>query len=304
MIDGYGRTALAAAAWFISASCYPAPSQAQTPEPQAASDGPVDFDIPAQPLAAALNAWAVQANAQVFVDPGPVAHLTAPAIKGTLAPRQALRALLSHSNLQVVQGTNGVFVIKPRAVLAAAPRPATPAPVTEATPVAPAPAAPLTARASEGPWLLRLDADFVSGNGAVSGGGTAAVGAEYFITDHVAGAVSVTLPRTYSFGMPGSGRLQSSTAILKYYFAPENRLRPYVGAGIDVTALYGATAVGVDHASVGPAVQAGLDLRLSPHWMLNADVSWAQVRPRLAAYPGQDIHIDPLQFGLGVVYRF
>jgi outer membrane protein len=294
MIGGYGRTALAAAAWCISATCYPA----------SASDAPVDFDIPAQPLPAAINAWAVQANAQVFVDPGPAAHLTAPAVKGTLAPRQALRALLSHSNLQVVQGTNGVYVIKPRPVVAAAPRPAAPAPVTEAAPAAPAPAALLTARASEGPWLLRLDADFVSGNGAVSGGGTAAVGAEYFITDHVAGAVSVTLPRSYSFGMPGSAHLQSSTATLKYYFAPESRLRPYVGAGIEVTALYGATGVGLEHATVGPAVQAGLDLRLNPHWMLNADVSWVQVRPGLAADPSQDIHIDPLQFGLGVVYRF
>ena len=304
MIGGYGRTALAAAAWLISVSCYPALSQAQTPDPRVAGDAPVDFDIPAQPLAAALNAWAVQANAQVFVEPGPVAHLTAPAVKGNLAPRQALRALLSHSNLQVVQGTNGVYVIKPRPVVAAAPRPAAPAPVTEAAPAAPAPALPLTARASEGPWLLRLDADFVSGNGAVSGGGTAAVGAEYFITDHVAGAVAVTLPRTYSLGMAGSARLQSSTATLKYYFAPENRLRPYVGAGIDVTALYDVTGVGLKHATVGPAVEAGLDLRLNPHWLLNADVSWAQVRPRLAAYPGQDIHIDPLQFGLGVVYRF
>ena len=295
MIGGYGRTALAAAAWFISACCYPALSRAQTPEPKAASDAPVDFDIPAQPLAAALNAWAVQANAQVFVAPGPVAHLTAPAVKGTLAPRRALRALLSHSNLQVLQGTNGVFVIKPRPVLATAPRPAAPAPVIEAAPAAPAPAAPLTARASEGPWLLRLDADFVSGNGAVSGGGTAAVGAEYFITDHVAGAVSVTLPRTYSFGLAGSARLQSSTATLEYYFAPENRLRPYVGAGIDVTALYDVTGVGLKHATVGPAVQAGLDLRLNPHWMLNADVSWAQVR---------EMRIDPVQFGLGVACRF
>ena len=285
MFGGYGRTALAAAAWFISASCYPAD----------ASDAPVDFDIPAQPLAAALNAWAVQANAQVFVDPAPVAHLTAPAVKGMLVPRRALRALLSHSNLQVVQGTNGVYVIKPRPVLAAAPRPAAPAPVTEIAPAAPAPVAPLSARAGEGPWLLRLDADFVRGTGAVSDGGTAAVGAEYFITDHVAGAVAVTLPRSYSFGRPGSARLQSSTATFKYYFAPEDRLRPYVGAGIDVTARYGATAAAMEHTTLGPAVQAGLDLRLNPHWMLNADVSWTHVR---------ESRIDPVQFGLGVVYRF
>jgi outer membrane protein len=282
-VGGSARAALAAA-WCISTTCYPA------------SEAPVQFDIASQPMAAALNAWAVQANAQVFVDPGPVAHLIAPAVKGTLLPRQALRALLYHSNLQVVQGKDGVVVIRPRPVVAATPRPSAPATVVTPVRAEAPPAAPLTARAGEGPWLLRLDADFVSVNGAASGGGTAAIGGEYFITDHVAGVVSLTLPRTYSFGARGSARLQSSNVTLKYYFTPENRLRPYVAAGIDVTALYAATAAGMAHATVGPTVQAGLDVRLNPHWMLNADVSWAQVR--------SGIDIDPVQFGVGVGYRF
>jgi hypothetical protein len=282
MIGGsYARAALAAAAWFWSVTYYPAIAQA--PAPKTASDAPVDFDIPSQPMAAALNTWAVQANAQVFVDPGPVTHLTAPAVKGSLPPRQALRRLLAHSNLTVVQGKDGVFVIKPRPVLASAPRESVPPPVAE---TAPAPAAPVTALASEGPWLLRLDADYVKADGGASGGGTAALGGEYFITDHVSGAVSVTLPRSY-----GIARLQSSSLTLKYYFTPENQLRPYVGAGIDVTTLYDATGVGVGRATVGPTVEAGLDVRLNQHWMLNADASWAQVRPTV-------------QFGLGLAYRF
>jgi outer membrane protein len=284
MVGGGSARAALAAAWCISATCYPA------------SEAPVQFDIASQPMAAALNAWAVQANAQVFVEPGPVAHLTAPAVKGTLPPRQALRALLYHSNLQVVQGAGGVFVIRPRPAVAATPRPSAPATAVTQVAAEAASAAPLTARSSEGPWLLRLDADFVSATGAASGGGTAAIGGEYFITDHVAGTVSLTLPRTFSFGARGSARLQSSNVTLKYYFTPETRLRPYVGAGIDVTALYAATAAGVGHATIGPAIQAGLDVRLNPHWMLNADVSWAQVRSAIA--------IDPVQFGLGVAYRF
>ena len=79
---GYERAALAAATWLWSAAFC-----------AGLADTPVAFDIPAQPMAAALNAWAIQANAQVFVDPGPVAHLRAPAVKGTLTPRQALRAI-------------------------------------------------------------------------------------------------------------------------------------------------------------------------------------------------------------------
>ncbi len=106
-------TALAAVA-LVAAPFWPAHGQAQAQDPAA----PIAFDIAAQPLAAALNAWAVQANAQIFVDPGPVAHFMGPAVKGTLTPRQALRLLLAHSNLQVAQGTDGVFVIKPRPAIA------------------------------------------------------------------------------------------------------------------------------------------------------------------------------------------
>jgi outer membrane protein len=323
----FGRATLAAAAaWVCSAACYPAFVQAQTPggapgagaaaTPQTAPEAPVNFDIPAQPMAAALNAWALQANAQIFVDPALVAQLTAPAVQGALAPRQALAALLAHSNLQVTQGANGVYLIKARpVVVAAAPKRRAPKPVAEApAPVAvTAPPAPLTALESEGPWLLRLDAQYAKGDGSGSGGATAALGGEYFLTDHVAAAVSVTIPRTQSFdvsqipAVPGyraSTRLQSSMLGLKYYFAPESPVRPYLGAGIEVATLYGASGVsGLDRATVGPAVQAGVDLRLNPRWMLNADVSWAQVRPDLAV-PQQEIRIDPLRIGLGFVYRF
>ena len=120
-------------AWLCFAGFGPSTVQAQTPAtaaPNGTRDAAIDFDIPAQPMAAALNNWAVQANAQVFVDPAPVAHLMAPAVKGTLTPRQALRALLARSNLQVAQGANGVFVIKPRQAVVAAPAPATPAATT------------------------------------------------------------------------------------------------------------------------------------------------------------------------------
>jgi outer membrane protein len=324
---GFGRATLAAAAaWVCSAACYPALVQAQAPggapgagaaaAPQSAPEAPVNFDIPVQPMAAALNSWALQANAQIFVDPALVAQLTAPAIQGALAPQEALRTLLAHTNLQVTQGANGVYVIKPRPVIAQIPKRRTPRPAAALVApdaIAAAPRPPATALESEGPWLLRLDADYAKGNGSASGGATAAIGGEYFLTDHVAAAVSVTLPRTQSFEVPqipgatgyrASARLQSSMLGLKYYFAPESPVRPYLGAGIEIATLYDASGVsGLEHATVGPAVQAGVDLRLNPHWMLNADVSWAQVRPDLA-FPNQEIRVDPVRFGLGFVYRF
>lgn len=319
---GCERAALAVAAGLCAVAGWSGAAQAQTPAArnnagrQHTSDAPVAFDIPAQPLAAALNAWAVQANTQVFVDPGPIAHLKSPAIKGTVTPRQALRALLAHSTLQVVRGADGVFVIKPRPTVAAAAQAPAPPPTPEvAAPlvVAAAPPPTLTARASEGPWMVGVSATYALDDGSATGGGGAAVAGEYWITDHVTAALTLTLPRSHSFEVPGGSvaayragaRLQSSALSLKYYFAPEQRLRPYLGAGIDVTTLYGARGVvGLDRETVGPRVAAGLDFGLSPHWMLNAQVSWTQIRPEVTGSPGRDIRLDPLQFGLGFVYRF
>ncbi len=134
MTDGRcARAALLAAVLGLSGAVgLPAAADAQSPQPppQGGETGVV-FDIPSQPMAQALNAWAVQANAQLFVDPGPIAHLSAPAVKGRLKPRQALRALIAHTNLEVIQGRDGVFVIKSRATVAATPKARTPTPAAQ-----------------------------------------------------------------------------------------------------------------------------------------------------------------------------
>lgn len=314
MIRGGAECTALAAVTLTTATSWPSRAEAQAP-PTAAATRPantVAFDIAAQPMAAALNAWAVQANAQIFVDPGPVAHLTAPAVKGTLTPRQALRLLLAHSALQVAQGTDGVFVIKPppatRIVIGKPPV----APQATAAPVPAPPPKPLTARQSAGAWLVGLDADFARDHGNASGGASADIAGEYFITDGLAAAVSATTPRTHAFDAPAtpsasgyraSARLQSTTLGLKYYFAPERRLDPFLGAGLDITTLSAASVAGLDRVTVGPAIEAGMDVLLDAHWMINAGVSWSRVRPG-AGTPGQQIQLDPVRFGVGFVYRF
>lgn len=276
-----------AAAWLMTGVSPASLAQGQT---RAAADAtPVDFDIASQPMASALNAWAVEANAQVFVDPGPIARLRAPAVKGRLPPRRALRALLAHSNLTATQGADGVFVIKPRAVVAAAPAPPEPAPAPPAA-TAPPPDVPM-ARQSEGRWLLRLAADFVHGNASASGGATATMGSEYFLTDHVAGELAVMLPGTIRYAGAGSARLQLSTLTVKYHFAPGSRLRPYVGAGLDIATQYDTTGIRTRQATVGAAAQAGLDVPLAPHWLFTSEVSWTQARP-------------PVRIAVGIGYRF
>jgi outer membrane protein W len=317
MIRGGAECTALAAVTLVSASLWPTRAQAQSPATPAATrpgDSAVAFDIAAQPMAAALNAWAVQANAQVFVDPGPVAHLMAPAVKGTLTPRQALRLLLARSKLQVTQGTDGVFVVKPRPSIPVVIGQPPEAPQATAAPVTQTPAEPLTARQSAGPWLVGFGAQFARDSGNASGGAAAAVAGEYFITDQLAAAVSASTPRTHSFDVPAtpsasqyraSARLQSTALALKYYFAPESHLDPFLGAGVDLTTLFDASGVaGLDRVTVGPTVEAGVDVLLNAHWLINAGVSWSQVRPEAGGAPGQQIHLDPVQFGLGFVYRF
>ncbi|MFT3802574.1 MAG: TonB-dependent receptor [Burkholderiaceae bacterium] len=83
--------------------------------------------VPAQPLGAALNELARQARLQLMVHPDLVAGKQAPAVSGTLTPRQALDRMLAGSGLEArIDGTEVVV----RAASASSSSPATLAEVT------------------------------------------------------------------------------------------------------------------------------------------------------------------------------
>lgn len=70
---------------------------------------PREISIPAQPLGDALNAWARQTGAQLAVPQALVAGKSAPAVSGSLTPRQALDRLLVGSGLEAsISGTEVV----------------------------------------------------------------------------------------------------------------------------------------------------------------------------------------------------
>ncbi|KRQ92813.1 secretin and TonB N-terminal domain-containing protein [Bradyrhizobium valentinum] len=60
---------------------------------------PVQFDIPAQPLELALNAYGAATQIQLFVDAELVSGLRSTALQGVLTPEAALRALLAGTGL-------------------------------------------------------------------------------------------------------------------------------------------------------------------------------------------------------------
>ncbi|THU05522.1 TonB-dependent siderophore receptor [Lampropedia puyangensis] len=94
-----------AAAWWVAVAVatMAAPTHAQ----QA-----VAFDIPAQPLAGALRLFSQQARQQVLFDQATVAGRSAPAVRGSLTPRQALDQLLAGTGIVLVQSQPDAFTLK------------------------------------------------------------------------------------------------------------------------------------------------------------------------------------------------
>lgn len=72
---------------------------AQAPAAPVASGAAQQFQLPAQPLAQALNHWARQTRMQLLVQQSLVARKQAPAVSGNLEPRAALSQLLAGSGL-------------------------------------------------------------------------------------------------------------------------------------------------------------------------------------------------------------
>jgi outer membrane receptor protein involved in Fe transport len=61
---------------------------------------PLNIDLPAQPLAAALRQFAIQSNLSLTVDSALIVDKKAPAVKGRMTRKEAIRRLLDGSGLQ------------------------------------------------------------------------------------------------------------------------------------------------------------------------------------------------------------
>lgn len=76
---------------------------------------PREFNIPAKPMPAALRAFASQAHVQLLFDYAAVRDLSAPAVKGRMAPADVLAALLKGSGLTFQQVNARTIAIRGRA---------------------------------------------------------------------------------------------------------------------------------------------------------------------------------------------
>lgn len=113
------------------------------------------------------------------------------------------------------------------------------------------------------------------------------------------------------------------TVTLQYHLRPHARLRPYVGFGVNYTAMLWNDAterlestlgspVDVDTSSSwGWAAQAGMDWDIGNNWFLNVDVKYIDIETtaslfvkNLGAALRVDVDVNPWVVGAGVGYRF
>ena len=196
-------------------------------------------------------------------------------------------------------------------------------------------------------WLVRLRAinvDPDSSSSAVRSNGGDIGGSGVTVNDDTVPELDITYKPTDNIGIElvlgttqhdvfGTGSLAAlgkivdsrvlpPTLVLQYHFAPNAKIRPYIGAGVNFTLFYdeeatsefetaagGESSVDLDE-SVGLAGQIGVDIG-SGDWFFNLDVKYIQMDTTATiTTPGPlgvvdvDVDINPWVWGIGFGKRF
>ncbi len=181
---------------------------------------------------------------------------------------------------------------------------------------------------AQGNWMVRVRGTFLEmANHSDPIGGVGAsdrihvndkwipeVDITYFIVPHIAAELVLTIPQKQDVRLDGAkiGTFKHlpPSLLLQYHFLPNGTFRPYVGAGVNVTRIYGADlaggALGLDNWSVGPALQIGMDYKLNKNWFLNVDAKKVWITSNVYAGNAKvsAVNLDPWLFSAGVGYRF
>lgn len=114
-------------------------------------------------------------------------------------------------------------------------------------------------------------------------------------------------------GNVGSTKHLPPTLSLQYHFLPDAQVQPFVGIGINHTRFFSTRATGPLEGSDlhlknswGPAVQVGVDFKLSKEWLVSVDARYMRIESDVSLN-GQKIgkaKINPWTVGMSVGYRF
>ncbi|MBD2809767.1 outer membrane protein OmpW [Xenorhabdus sp. Vera] len=149
----------------------------------------------------------------------------------------------------------------------------------------------------------------------------------YMITDNIGVELLAATPFQHRVSLPIAGEIAEvkhlpPTLMAQYYFSStENKLRPYVGIGVNYTTFFsekfnnnetvnGANLNSLDlKDSWGIAGQVGLDCKLDKNWMLNTSLWWMNIETDVKFRVGDvdkkyKTRLDPWVFMFGVGYSF
>ncbi|KQN50114.1 hypothetical protein ASE99_12985 [Serratia sp. Leaf51] len=147
----------------------------------------------------------------------------------------------------------------------------------------------------------------------------------YMFTDNIGVELLAATPFQHKVGLKNTGTIAEvkqlpPSLMAQYYFGDKlDKLRPYLGVGINYTTFYDTNFnqtgrdAGLSDLSVkdswGVATQAGLDYNLDENWLINMSVWWMDIDTEVKFKAGgeqQNINtrIDPWVFMFGVGYRF
>ncbi len=168
-----------------------------------------------------------------------------------------------------------------------------------------------TARADDAVWAVRvLGGGIETQNVANSTAGFLAVGLERRITDLVAIECTIASPTHAQADAFDTFQFTPLTLMAKYYVPATGRFRPYVGVGLNGMFV---NVTNNNQVSVGGAIEAGFDLRLSGQTSFSFDVKWMNASGSVVlsgcgdgcpgVYSG-NTNFDPLYVGVGFVQRF
>ena len=141
---------------------------------------------------------------------------------------------------------------------------------------------------------------------------------EYFLADNIGVELLASFPFKHDINLGGVGGVGDTkhlppTLSLQYHFANSSQFTPFAGIGVNYTYFFDETGKGaLAGANVklddswGVAFHAGIDMTLSEHGSLRADVRYIDIDTdaRVNGTTIGNVKIDPWVFGAAYVYKF
>jgi len=135
----------------------------------------------------------------------------------------------------------------------------------------------------------------------------------YFITKNIAAELILTVPQEQKVHLGatylGTFKHLPPTLTLQYHFTDLGAYKPYVGAGLNYTAITKdslSSTASLSGSSWGPAFQVGVDIPVDKNWSINFDVKKVYIKSNvyLGGVDQGVLKLNPTLVGAGVGYRF